>query len=100
MISTPHILTIILMLLMISMLDMIEKKCTSNLKFSEDYSDCCRDGAKSEGCRIVPGIAGGNKVFNFLRLLMNSLQELLSVFAGWGANETFPFSLEMSVKYR
>ena len=72
-ISTPHILTIILMMLMISMMDMIVKKWTSNLKFSEDYSDCCRDGAKSEGCRIVPGVAGGNTGFNLVRLLMMSL---------------------------
>jgi hypothetical protein len=67
-ISTPHILTIILMLLMISMMDMIVKKWISDLKFSEDYSDCCRDGAKSEGCRIVPGVAGVNKGFNLLKL--------------------------------
>ena len=26
--------------------------------FLEDYSDCCSDGTKSEGCRIVPGVAG------------------------------------------
>ena len=71
--TTPHILTIILMLLMISMLDMIVKKWISNLKFSEDYSDCCRDGANSEGCRIVPGVAGWNKGLNMIRFLMTSL---------------------------
>ena len=32
-----------------------------NINISEDYSDCCRDGAKSEGCRIVPGAAGWKK---------------------------------------
>jgi hypothetical protein len=60
---------------MISMLDMIVTKWISKFKFkfSEDYSDCCRDGAKSEGCRIVPGIAGRNTGFILVRLLMMSL---------------------------
>eukprot|EP00092_Neocalanus_flemingeri_P021401 GFUD01023202.1.p1 GENE.GFUD01023202.1~~GFUD01023202.1.p1 ORF type:complete len:133 (+),score=19.74 GFUD01023202.1:37-435(+) len=57
MISTPHLLTIILMLLMI-----------------KDYSDCCRDAAKSEGCRIVPGAAG-----------------TLECVCGMGCRRDFPF---------
>ena len=59
--TTPHILTIIFMLLMISIFDMIVQKWINKLKFLESYSDCCRDGAKSEGCRIVPGVTGGKK---------------------------------------